>query len=597
MPSPTPSCAAGGPTGASGRRRCSRASCASSAPCSAGRRRGPSPCSTPTWPSEIEWAKARLVPARAVRGRGRRGPGRTPPLPPSVMAAVYEQYEAEKRRKGVVDFDDLLSMCARALDTDDEFAAAQRWRFRHLFVDEFQDVNPVQFRLLKGWLGDRARPVRRGRPQPGDLLVERRRPPAAARASTGCSRRATTSGSTTTTAPRPRCWRWPTPCSPPTGAVGAGPAWRPTGPTGRCRSCGRYATDIAEAHGVAAAIRRHARAEPSVVATGRARAHQRPGRRVRAGVPGGARSRSGCGAVARCSRQPEVQAGAGRARGVAGAGAVRPAGSPSSKGWSGPAERPEERRENLEALVGLAKEYAALDHAGALGVRLRRLAGGDGEAATSREYGGDVVEIVTFHRAKGLEWPVVFVTGPREGARADRPRRGRRRRGRGAAAAVRGAHPGPRRAALLVGRAAAVLGHAGAPVAVAVAGHDRGGDPGAGGRGADRRLAALPRRPSGRRLRSVDGGGRIAGRRPPCRCWATTPTRRCWRPSRRGGRGRPGGRRPALRDLPRHHAGRGGRAAAHRPGALLSVPGLGPVKAARYGDALLALVAEHGHPA
>mgnify|MGYP001122131752 CR=1 FL=1 len=72
-----------------------------------------------------------------------------------MIVAAPAAYEAEKRRRGVVDFDDLLSMCARALDTDDEFAATQRWRFRHLFVDEFQDVNPVQLRLLKGWLGER----------------------------------------------------------------------------------------------------------------------------------------------------------------------------------------------------------------------------------------------------------------------------------------------------------------------------------------------------------------------------------------------------------------------------------------------------------
>ena len=32
-------------------------------------------------------------------------------------------------------------------------ARAQRWRFRHFFVDEFQDVNPAQFALLKAWLG------------------------------------------------------------------------------------------------------------------------------------------------------------------------------------------------------------------------------------------------------------------------------------------------------------------------------------------------------------------------------------------------------------------------------------------------------------
>src|SRR5262249_25887026 len=41
-----------------------------------------------------------------------------------------------------------------AIDRDEEFAAGQRWRFRHLFVDEFQDATPLQIRLLRGWLGD-----------------------------------------------------------------------------------------------------------------------------------------------------------------------------------------------------------------------------------------------------------------------------------------------------------------------------------------------------------------------------------------------------------------------------------------------------------
>ena len=40
-----------------------------------------------------------------------------------------------------------------ALDSDAEFAAAQRWRFRHLFVDEFQAVNPAQYALLEAWVG------------------------------------------------------------------------------------------------------------------------------------------------------------------------------------------------------------------------------------------------------------------------------------------------------------------------------------------------------------------------------------------------------------------------------------------------------------
>ena len=103
--------------------------------------------------SEIEWAKARGIRpdeyAAAVRTAGR-----TPPR--DDMAAVYAGYEREKRRRGLVDFDDLLWWCADTLEQDAEFAAAQRWRFRSLFVDEFQDISPAQLRLVRAWLGDRA---------------------------------------------------------------------------------------------------------------------------------------------------------------------------------------------------------------------------------------------------------------------------------------------------------------------------------------------------------------------------------------------------------------------------------------------------------
>jgi DNA helicase-2/ATP-dependent DNA helicase PcrA len=105
--------------------------------------------------AEIEWAKARMVsPARYEDEAG--AADRKPPLPLPVVAGLYERYEEEKRRRGLVDFDDLLLACARAIETDTEFAASQRWRFRHLFVDEFQDVNPAQFRLLDAWRGGRA---------------------------------------------------------------------------------------------------------------------------------------------------------------------------------------------------------------------------------------------------------------------------------------------------------------------------------------------------------------------------------------------------------------------------------------------------------
>src|SRR5690606_34945961 len=81
------------------------------------------------------------------------GARRRTPGPAEQIAELYRAYEEEKRRARVVDFDDLLRLCAHLLETDAAFAAAQRWRFRHLFVDEFQDVNPLQLRLLDAWRG------------------------------------------------------------------------------------------------------------------------------------------------------------------------------------------------------------------------------------------------------------------------------------------------------------------------------------------------------------------------------------------------------------------------------------------------------------
>ena len=108
--------------------------------------------------AEIEWAKARLVtPQNYVQAVTKAG--RKPPLGAEAMADLYTRYEADKRRRGLVDFDDLLTLTVQAMENDREFAARQRWRFRHLFVDEFQDVNPAQARLLDGWLGLLDQPI------------------------------------------------------------------------------------------------------------------------------------------------------------------------------------------------------------------------------------------------------------------------------------------------------------------------------------------------------------------------------------------------------------------------------------------------------
>lgn len=102
---------------------------------------------------EIGWAKARLVTPERYEAEARRHRRRSG-LSTQQVAEAYAAYEAERTKRRLLDFDDLIVACADALAGDAEFADSIRWRTRHLFVDEMQDVNPAQFRLLTAMLAD-----------------------------------------------------------------------------------------------------------------------------------------------------------------------------------------------------------------------------------------------------------------------------------------------------------------------------------------------------------------------------------------------------------------------------------------------------------
>ena len=102
---------------------------------------------------EIGWAKARLVSPEQYEAEARRHRRRSG-LSAEQVADAFTRYEAERSRRRLLDFDDLIVSCADALAGDSEFADSIRWRTRHLFVDEMQDVNPAQFRLLTAMLAD-----------------------------------------------------------------------------------------------------------------------------------------------------------------------------------------------------------------------------------------------------------------------------------------------------------------------------------------------------------------------------------------------------------------------------------------------------------
>ncbi|HLU34013.1 MAG TPA: ATP-dependent DNA helicase UvrD2 [Natronosporangium sp.] len=105
--------------------------------------------------SEIEWAKANLVepgeyPVAAAKAM------REAPYDPAKVAEVYIAYEEMKRARGVIDFEDLLRAAVWAIEEHPDVAAQIRAQYRHFVVDEYQDVNPLQHRLLDAWLGGRS---------------------------------------------------------------------------------------------------------------------------------------------------------------------------------------------------------------------------------------------------------------------------------------------------------------------------------------------------------------------------------------------------------------------------------------------------------
>ena len=106
---------------------------------------------------EIEWAKASLIspegyPAAVAEI------ARDIPLDAQRVAAVYAGYEKLKaNRDGIalLDFDDLLLHTAGAIENDPAIADEFRNRYRCFVVDEYQDVTPLQQRVLDAWLGER----------------------------------------------------------------------------------------------------------------------------------------------------------------------------------------------------------------------------------------------------------------------------------------------------------------------------------------------------------------------------------------------------------------------------------------------------------
>ena len=375
--------------------------------------------------SEIEWAKVMLLTPDTYAAAAARA-GRTPPgLDLTAMARVMGAYEDVKGDRGVIDFEDVLLLTLAMVRDRPEVGEAIRGQYRHFVVDEYQDVNTVQQRLLEAWLGGREDLCVVGDPAQTiysftgasavHLTEFPRRYPAAPVVRLHRNYRSTspivTLANSISSAPG-GARRWggvqleaqaPTPTGAPGPILHAFPD-DPAEATG-------IATLVAEAiaagtspGGIAILFRTNGQSEaletaladreiPYLIRGGERFFARREVREALVLLRGGMRADAGADVLPDLVRAILTSAGWSRAAPTTG-GAVR------------------ERWESLEALALLADQLAALNSAATLRDFVREL---DERAAAQHAPTVAGVTLASLHAAKGLEWEIVIIAGCSDG--------------------------------------------------------------------------------------------------------------------------------------------------------------------------------------
>lgn len=105
--------------------------------------------------AEIEWAKVHcLTPPRYAQAAQEAARVLPADLTAERMAELFSIYETRKDAAGRMDFEDVLLLMVALLEQEPRVSSHLRPGLRHVTVDEYQDVSPLQQRLLDGWLGE-----------------------------------------------------------------------------------------------------------------------------------------------------------------------------------------------------------------------------------------------------------------------------------------------------------------------------------------------------------------------------------------------------------------------------------------------------------
>jgi DNA helicase II / ATP-dependent DNA helicase PcrA len=373
--------------------------------------------------AEIEWAKVTQTVADDYPDASVRA-GRQPPYDAPTVANVYRAYDDVKRVRDLVDFEDILLLTVGMLAERADVASEVRSRYRWFVVDEYQDVSPLQQRLLDLWLGDGDDLCVVGDPSqtiysftgasPRHLLEFPRRHPDAAVVRLVRDYRSTpqvVGVANTLMSLAPRAPGTPTPVE----LV----AQRPAGPL---PSFTEHPDELAEAGGVAARIRDlvEARTPPSEIAVLfriNAQSETYEQALAEAGIPYVLRG------AERFFERPEVREAVLLLRGAARSGDPSPDGVGAdlravlaTAGWTStpPASSGavRERWEALAALVALGDELAARESGSSLTDVVAEI---DARAAVQHAPVVEGVTLASLHAAKGLEWDAVFLVGLTDG--------------------------------------------------------------------------------------------------------------------------------------------------------------------------------------
>lgn len=105
--------------------------------------------------SEVEWAKVSMIlPEKYPEAAATLGRQGVSGFDFRTIARIMSRYEVVKSDANMMDFDDVLVHTYAMISDYPSMAHAIRQQYKHFVVDEFQDVSPLQYRLLRAWLGN-----------------------------------------------------------------------------------------------------------------------------------------------------------------------------------------------------------------------------------------------------------------------------------------------------------------------------------------------------------------------------------------------------------------------------------------------------------